>query len=107
MNRHHLLLPAVLAGLLATACSAGTPAPVTLKNLTAGDRGCYVEVSDAAGATQEHLASFEVCERTELVGQRVTLEIRTESVAAESCQGDPECTQSEQVPLVVTITPAK
>ena len=106
MHRLNTPILATLACVLAAACSAQAPAPV-LKNLVAGDRACYVETIDAAGATQEHLASFEACEQTALVGKPVKLTSRMESIAAESCQGDPECTQSEQVMLVVKIEPAQ
>lgn len=106
MTHRYAPFLAALAGVLASACSASPPAP-TLKSLTPGDRACYVETIDAAGATQEHLASFEVCEQATLVGTPVKLTTRMEPIAAESCQGDPECTQSEQVLLVVEIEPAR
>ena len=94
----------------ATACQALTPLPVargTLKTLTAGDRGCYVEVTDATGAQRELLAAFEICEQTALIGKRVQWTTRVESVAAESCQGDPECQDSEKVMLVVELRAAE
>ena len=101
----------LVACLAATACSANPPPPAAttgkLESLTAGDRACYVELSDAAGKKQELMATFEVCEQTALVGKPVKLTSRMESVSAESCQGDPECTQSEQVMLVVEMEAAK
>jgi hypothetical protein len=106
MSRHALL--AITLALATAACHATPPAAsVVVKSLTAGDRACYLEATDAAGATVEHLATFEVCEQTALIGKAVMLSSRMESVSAEACQGDPECTQTEQVMLVVKIEAAK
>lgn len=77
----------------------------TLQGMQAGDRGCYVQVMDATGAMQEHMASFEVCEDTALVGQEARLFYEPQAVAAASCQGDPDCTDSETVLLLVRVEP--
>ncbi len=104
-------LAAATLALAATACGAVTPADSvatgTLKTLTAGDRACYVEVADAAGKLREVMAAFEICEQTNLVGKNVALTSRMESVSAESCQGDPECAEREDVLLVVEMTLSK
>jgi hypothetical protein len=87
-------------------------AAITLRRLEAGDRACYVVVvTDGAGEERSLLGDFELCpggggDATGLVGQPVVVETRPESVPAESCQGQPDCTDSETVELVVAIRPA-
>jgi hypothetical protein len=108
--------PATVASPTADAAAAPAesrtaPAATTLERLEAGDRACYVVVRDAAGAELSHPGDFELCpgggaDASALVGSRVTLETRRESIQAESCQGNPECTDSETVDLVVAVRPA-
>lgn len=73
---------------------------VVVQGMTAGDRACYLEVEDGAGTSREEMASFELCERTDLVGKRVRLLFEKAQVQAQSCQGNPDCTDSETVDLV-------
>jgi hypothetical protein len=76
---------------------------VTVRGLTAGDRACYIEVEDGDGKVREEMAVFEVCERTDLVGQEVRLHFEKAQVQAESCQGNPECTDSVTEMLVQSV----
>ena len=77
-----------------------------LHGLTIGDRACYLDVEDTAGAREEMMGEFEVCYDTSLVGRRVRLTYDDRSVQALSCQGDPECSESETARLVVAVEPA-
>lgn len=84
------------------------PPPATtavLRSLTLGDRACYVTLEDAQGLTREEMGRMELCELTALVGQSVSPSYGEEAVAAESCQGDPECTQTETVRLLIELQP--
>lgn len=77
------------------------PAIATVRSVVAGDVACYVTLDDGSGEAVEHLAVFEICEReAELVGTRVKLAYTVENVMAAECQGDPECSKSEQAVLV-------
>lgn len=92
------------------AAAPATPEPaaaaaVTLLAATLGDRACYLSLDDGSGAPRERMADMALCERTELVGQRVRLTVGSGQVAAESCQGDPECREQETVELVTAIEP--
>lgn len=80
--------------------------PVTITAMQAGDVACYVTLTDAAGATREEMAAFEICEQTGLVGTPVTIRTEMGNVMAASCQGDPDCPDSESVRLIVAATPA-
>jgi hypothetical protein len=70
-------------------------------SLTQGDVACYLELEDAKGARFTEMADFELCRReATLVGRTVSLSYVVASVASPKCQGDPNCRQSERVPLV-------
>ena len=96
----HLAAVMVLSG-----CQEGKDF-VVVQGMTAGDRACYLEVEDATGTSREEMASFELCERTDLVGKRVRLLFEKAQVQAQSCQGNPDCTDSETVDLVHEVEPA-
>jgi hypothetical protein len=81
------------------------PESGVIRELNLGDRACYVTVENAAGSIDELMAVMELCVRDELIGQSVRLEYELGLVTAESCQGDPECNDSEMVQLVVDVAP--
>lgn len=81
---------------------AQQPEIATVQSLAAGDRACYVELIDEQGELTTELANFEVCEQ-DLVGQQVRLTYETANVLAASCQGDPDCGESETVMLVSAV----
>ena len=96
----------------APAAPAPAAAPVagTLKELQNGDRACYVVV-DVDGAEQSLEGDFELCaggahDATALIGQRVTWTTEKAKVQAASCEGAPDCTASDEVDLIMTLTPA-
>lgn len=72
-----------------------------VRELVSGDRGCYVRFEDAQGRSSEGVASYELCERTELVGQRVQFRRERTPIQAMSCEGDPECVRQDTVDLIV------
>jgi hypothetical protein len=111
-------LASLLTVLTLTACGGkaaapATPAPAggptgTLKELQNGDRACYVVV-EVDGADQSIEGDFELCpgasqDASGLIGQRVTWTTKKANVQAASCQGDPDCADSDEVDLIVTIT---
>ncbi len=81
-------------------------APVTLVSMAAGDIACYLTVRTAGGAERTEYADFRLCERDDLVGQRVVLTATPSPVQSPSCQGDPECTDTEMVNLITGADPA-
>jgi hypothetical protein len=74
-----------------------------LIGLQSGDVACYLTLKDQKGQEFTELAIFEICEMTQLVGKRVRMSYRIESVLADSCQGDPECKDTQKVAIVSTI----
>ncbi len=79
------------------------PESGVVRELTLGDRACYIAV-EQDGEVSEAMAFMELCERDDLIGQFVTFEHEAGEVIAMSCQGDPECTESETVLLIKDVT---
>lgn len=73
---------------------------VTVTGLTQGDRACYMDVRGPGGARTE-TADFEFCERDDLIGQTVTLTFIPTQIQASSCNGDPDCRDTEEVRMVI------
>lgn len=93
---------ALILGVLSQASVANQPEIGTVQSLEAGDRACYVEVLDEEGQVSTEYASFEICDQ-DLVGKRANLAYETGTIPAESCAGDPACTESEEVVLLVEV----
>jgi hypothetical protein len=53
------------------------------------------------------MAEFILCEASALVGQRVRLTYATIPVPAASCEGDPACTETEDVQVAQSMTAAE
>ncbi|PSN17722.1 hypothetical protein C7271_16260 [filamentous cyanobacterium CCP5] len=86
--------------ILATqSADAQQPEIGTVQALTAGDRACYVDLIDEAGEQITELAAFEICQQ-DLVGQQVQLSYETVNILAASCQGNPDCGETETVRLI-------
>ncbi len=87
----------------------GTDAPrYTLVALQNGDHACYVVLKDAAGAELNLPGSLDLCagggvDATPFIGKTVTLDRNKSMMAAASCQGKPECKDTEEVDLVVGV----
>lgn len=84
-------------------------APTVLKHVEAGDVACYLTVDRGKG-DETLKGDFDLCpngayDATSLVGQKVKIATRKDKVIAASCQGNPECKDTETVDLVVAIVP--
>lgn len=78
----------------------------TLRSATNGDIACYLELTDDAGQPFSEMADFDLCTGAEaLIGQRLRLHYTVAKVQAASCQGDPDCTASDEVALVDRMDP--
>jgi len=77
-----------------------------LTELQAGDVACYLTLKDDRGAEFSELGDFSVCEKTSLVGKRVTLTYSLGNVMADECQGNPDCTKTRRVALVTAMAAA-
>jgi hypothetical protein len=77
-----------------------------LLSAESGDVACYLQLEDLDGEPFSEMAEFEVCEAADaLIGRDLQLGYRLGSVMAQSCQGNPDCTDSDEVALVISLTP--
>lgn len=76
------------------------PEIALLKSMEVGDVACYVTLEDAKGVESTQMADFEICENEGLLGKRVLIRRVRANVMAQSCQGNPDCTQTETVNLI-------
>ncbi|GMV21065.1 MAG: hypothetical protein AMXMBFR57_10140 [Acidimicrobiia bacterium] len=88
-----------------TAAPAAAPPPGKvaggiITELVSGDTACYVTLKPETGDPVTEMADFEICEKKELVGKRVTLTWEEGNVLAAECQGDVDCGKSEKVWLI-------
>ncbi|MEO1590318.1 MAG: hypothetical protein AAFU71_03385 [Cyanobacteria bacterium J06632_22] len=95
------LLSATVIG--AAPAQAQQPTEALVLGAAFGDRACVMALSSGETAV-ETFATFEVCEQ-DLVGQRATLTYDTVNIQAASCQGDPECSETEAVVAVTAAVP--
>ena len=67
----------------------------------AGDRACYLTLrTDDGGATTVY-GDFSLCESDGLMNRRIQIEYAPETILAASCDGDPECLETEMVAMAV------
>lgn len=74
----------------------------TVVSLENADTACNVEMDFEGGGREIWPADFEICQKLK-PGQRFRFKTRKEKVMAASCQGDPQCTQSDEVELIVSV----
>jgi hypothetical protein len=107
---------AVLAALAVFPFAATAQSPGTVKvgkeikktvgvvtELQAGDVACYLTLKDDKGAVFHEMGDFEICEKSSLIGKRVTLTYKMGNVMADECQGNPDCMKTRRVPLVTAV----
>lgn len=83
----------------------------TLVGLEQGDVACYVQLKDADGTEHNLHGDFELCEggandATAHIGKAVNYVTSKEKVMGDTCEGDPECTDTKVVDFVVKLKPA-
>ncbi len=94
------------AALRTDSSSVDYETPVTLVSMTTGDAACYLTVRPDGGAERTEVADFRMCERKDLVGQSVVLTVTPSQILADSCGGNPECTDLKAVNMVTGMDPA-
>lgn len=87
--------------------AGGTTDAGTLKELSAGDVACYVDLDKGGQVTTYH-GAFELCpgdsaDASALIGKPVVVTLQKEQVLGDSCEGDPSCTERKEVDFVVAI----
>jgi hypothetical protein len=77
----------------------------TLVSVQDGDTAGHVVLRDADGREHHWLASYDAT--TGPVGQEVRLRMDHQRVRSDACQGEPDCTLTQDADLVVEITPVR
>ncbi|MBL8510255.1 MAG: hypothetical protein JNM52_01300 [Betaproteobacteria bacterium] len=76
-----------------------------LTDVDAGDNGCYITLKDDKGDEFIEITELAFCKKKpSLIGKRVELEYRMETIRASSCGNDPKCKKTTTEPFVVNIT---
>lgn len=81
----------------------GKVAGGTIRGLQSGDVACYVTLGTDKGEQVSEMAGFEICEKQDLVGKKVSLTWEEANVMAAECQGDVDCGKSEKVWLIASV----
>jgi len=89
----------LLIALALASCQETITPAYMVKSVEQGDISCYIEL-ERDGKVSMHSGDFAICQK-DWIGKRVVIETREEKVQSAQCQGDPECTLSETVPLIV------
>lgn len=74
-------------------------------DMQSGDVSCYLTLRTDDGAEETVHADYSVCDSDAIVGRRVQVEYVEGDVLAESCEGDPECLDTETVALAIVAEP--
>lgn len=81
----------------------GSDRPIAMVlGLENADTACNVEMQFEKGARETWPADFEICQKP-IKGKRIRFQTKKSKVQAAACQGDPSCTQSDEVELIVSV----
>lgn len=84
---------------------ASVPTRGVVTDMESGDVSCYLTVRTDDGAEETVHADYSVCDSNAIVDRRVQIEYVEGDVLADSCEGDPECLDTETVALAVVAEP--
>jgi hypothetical protein len=92
------------------AAAPAAPAAETfvVQSITHGDHACYLDLQKADGTSAVYPSDYRFCpggdaDAAALVGRKVTATFEKTTIAADSCQGDPECAETKEVEGVATL----
>ena len=81
------------------------PTRGVVTDMESGDVSCYVTLRTDDGASETVHADYSVCDSNVIIDRRVQIEYVEGDVLADSCEGDPECLDTETVALAVIAQP--
>lgn len=77
------------------------PRRAVVTDVEAGDRACSLTLRTDDGGSTTVFGDFSLCETNGLMGERIQIEYAPDDILAASCQGDPECLETETVAMAV------
>ena len=81
------------------------PARGVVTDMQSGDVSCYLTIRSDDGTSSTVHADYSVCDSNVILGRRVQIEYAQGDVLADSCEGDPECLDTETVALAIVAQP--
>ena len=81
------------------------PTRAVVTDIQSGDRACSLTLRQDGGATATIRADYSVCDSDAIVDRRVQIVYEPADLMAASCGGDPDCLETETVPLAVVAEP--
>ena len=81
------------------------PARAVVTDIVSGDRSCTITLRQDGGAAVTVQADYSVCDSDAIVDRRVQIAYEPTEVMAASCGSDPDCLETETVPLAVVAEP--
>ena len=78
------------------------PDPLTVLSVEQGDIACYIDLREVDGKRVSMKGSFEICDER-WVGKRVLIRTDRVNVQSPKCEGDPECTLTEEEEIIVEL----
>ncbi len=84
-----------------TVAGRTVPTRAVVTEVEAGDRACYLTLRTDDGGSTTVFGDFSLCETNGLMGRRIQIAYAPDDILAASCQGDPDCLETETVPMAV------
>lgn len=88
-----------------TVAGETVPTRAVVTDIESGDRACYLTLRTDGGGAETVSADYSVCDSNVIVGRRVQIDYEPSDVMAASCQGDPDCLETETVALAILARP--
>jgi hypothetical protein len=84
---------------------ASVPTRGVVTDMQSGDVSCYLTIRTDDGASETVNADYSVCDSNVILDRRVQIQYAVGDILAPSCEGDPECLDTETVALAVVADP--
>ncbi len=81
------------------------PARGVVTDIESGDVSCFLTVRTDGGGSETVHADYSVCDSNVILDRRVQIEYAPNDMLAPSCDGDPDCLDTETVALAVVAAP--
>ncbi len=81
------------------------PTRAVVTDIQSGNRSCTLTLRQDGGATASVQADYSVCDSNAIIDRRVQIRYEPADLLAPSCGGDPDCLETETVPMAVVAEP--
>ena len=88
-----------------TVAGQSVPTRAVVTDIESAYRACTLTLRTDGGGTETVNADRSVCDSDVIMNRRVQIDYQEDTVVAASCQGDPDCLDTETVALAVVAEP--